>query len=243
MPGSMEKAKIDETGDERLKAQLDSQNRDLFEGKLEQHLRTCTQNATRTHTYSEYIKTKGGYVLKLANNIFNTAKFKVYFTGHAIEGVIQRRKKYIVKDAILPAIPEIAVLGLKFIAVTFGQSRIGSIVFAEYINHKLEVQRVKHSNDFISNFMINFSHNHIFRHHEMEYRITLKNCQCPDSNLDQFNLAYDVFQCPEYWSHDLDKAGENRNCNSGTDGHGTSVHFGPYFNTTFKDCHEFLPPI
>ncbi|KAG9288583.1 hypothetical protein G9A89_008455 [Geosiphon pyriformis] len=215
--------------------------------------------AARTTASTEYIKTEGGYVenewdkdaffimlsifmvITQAVITFKTSNFKVYFTGHAIGGAYALLTALKIKEAFLLNSPDVAGSGLKFIAVTFGQPRIGSTVFAEYINHELEVYRVTHSNDFIPNFRSNFQSNHIFRHHEREYWITPKNCQCPDSNLDQFNLAYDVFQCPGYWSNDLNKAGENRNCNSGTDGRGTSVHFGPYFNTTFKDCREFLP--
>ncbi|KAG9307710.1 hypothetical protein G9A89_023275 [Geosiphon pyriformis] len=181
--------------------------------------------------------------LSKAIETLETGDIKIYFTGHGIGGVYAVLAAIFLKEAFLSYSSEETnnLLNFDFVAVSFGQPRLGNTVFADYINRSLPVYRVTHSNDFIPNFMPLLPKNYRFKHHEREIWIVPKDCECPRQDFDRFELGYDVFQCFGYLPNAIDKVGENMECNSGTDGKGTSVHFGPYFDTTFKDCREFLP--
>ncbi|KAG9291386.1 hypothetical protein G9A89_003490 [Geosiphon pyriformis] len=179
-------------------------------------------------------------LLRKSIDTLKMKRVRFYFTGHAIGGAYAVLTALMIKEAFFALNQEDSeIQNFEFTAVTFGQPRIGNAAFAKYVNRVLEVYRVTHSNDFMPSYLESFRRDYDLSHHEMELWIVPKNCECPDSNLNQFNSLYNLFKCPGY-SYVNVGAGENRECNSGTDGRGTSVHFGPYFNTTFKDCREFL---
>ncbi|KAG9306379.1 hypothetical protein G9A89_018262 [Geosiphon pyriformis] len=182
-------------------------------------------------------------VINKAGLTLNSKEIQLYLTGHGIGGVYAVFAALLLKEVFLTysALETNNYLKLDFVVVTFGQPRLGNALFADYINRMLLIYRVTHSNDFIPNSMPLLPRDYLFKHHEREIWIVPKDCECPRQDFDQFELGYDVFKCFGYWPNAILKVGENMECNSGTDGRGTSVHFGPYFNTTFKDCREFLP--
>ncbi|KAG9291221.1 hypothetical protein G9A89_021723 [Geosiphon pyriformis] len=153
-------------------------------------------------------------------------KLKIYFVGHGIGGA------YAILTGLLVSKSFEYYYGyqdekpnIKWIAVTFGQPRIGNSQFAQHVNKVLETYRVTHKNDHVPHQPKFNPTSHTLMHHELEFWIESCDCQ--------------VYACPGFWNDDVFKAGESKVCNGVTDGEGETAHMGPYLETTFRDCTQF----
>ncbi|KAG9297064.1 hypothetical protein G9A89_004930 [Geosiphon pyriformis] len=184
----------------------------------------------------------------LMQNIKNLLKVdpkppeKLHFTGFGIGGASAVIAAYIVQENFL-AIPEYS--SLRMVVITFGQPRIGNVHFARLINRsKINIYRVTHTQDPIIRFP---TYKFGFRHHEMEYWIGPKTCDCegtpikPKFDMGPTGLSeYDLFRC-RVWNERKGQVEpiDHPECSAGQpfdEKDSQNAHWGPYFNVNFQDC-------
>ncbi|KAG9284949.1 hypothetical protein G9A89_009759 [Geosiphon pyriformis] len=126
--------------------------------------------------------------------------------------------------------------------ITFGSPRPGNSQLAAEVQKRLKiglrVYRITHANDFLPHFPKKSINGESYMHAGTEYWIPGRDCNCEDPDADRILLeGYDIiYECPGFSPQDKQKYGENPGCNLGTDGGGTTAHFGPYFGETFGSC-------
>ncbi|KAG9294518.1 hypothetical protein G9A89_008629 [Geosiphon pyriformis] len=158
---------------------------------------------------------------------------KVYFTGHGVGGVYAvLAGLYILESYYEKVLPELSKpLIVEFLAITFGQPRIGTSQFACLINKRLKVYRVTIYNDYFPHFPIG-NDKMIEVHHDTEYWISEEDCYCSNQIEGNSQLKYQskIYECLNDNGQLFEKKEkENLKGNLGTDGLGELVHFGPYF--------------
>ncbi|KAG9293385.1 hypothetical protein G9A89_003822 [Geosiphon pyriformis] len=173
---------------------------------------------------------------KIKSFLNNPLISKIYFTGHGIGGAYAVIAAMAVLDSPLESngvkLPEVIV-------VTFGQPRIGGIIFAEEINKlNLKIFRVTNGSDYVSRLYLDNLH---YIHHETEYWINNLGCDCPMS-VDGFGEAknFKVYKCTG--AIDGFNAGENPKCNKRqfavSNEEAERAHLGPYFGITMGNCRK-----
>ncbi|KAG9307835.1 hypothetical protein G9A89_023400 [Geosiphon pyriformis] len=163
----------------------------------------------------------------------------VYFTGHGIGGAfaILAALEFLHSTQRRPSMFPKVKYGVQ--AITFGQPRIGTPNFAEYINKHLNVFRVTHTDDFVPQ---NGNPRGEFEHHELEYWISEPDCHCDGSIKNPKSLIeYDkaLFICHGVKRNIVAGTGENLECNAGqpiSNNRLMSPHYGPYFNIKMREC-------
>ncbi|KAG9307836.1 hypothetical protein G9A89_023401 [Geosiphon pyriformis] len=163
----------------------------------------------------------------------------VYFTGHGIGGAFAILAALEFKYALQNNEYKFPELDYDIKVVTFGQPRIGTPNFAEYINKHLNVFRVTHTDDFVPQ---NGNPRGEFEHHELEYWISEPDCHCDGSIKNPKSLIeYDkaLFICHGVKRNIVARTGENLECNAGqpiSNNRLMSPHYGPYFNIKMREC-------
>ncbi|KAG9285300.1 hypothetical protein G9A89_001434 [Geosiphon pyriformis] len=203
----------------------------------------------KMYSLDERAKIEGGWVPitesvmnRLYNKIItmkepNQKSLNLVFIGHGVGGV------YAVQMAMLFLSKIIGHENLQFreleiqlIVVTFGQPRFANIAYTKFINivPKLKIYRVTHANDHVPHKPKVSTSGEKYIHHETEYWILDKNCDCIDNGSE-----FELYKCPGYKKNNPEKFGENLGCNLSTNGLGVDAHYGPYFGTIFGKCESF----
>ncbi|KAG9288027.1 hypothetical protein G9A89_017622 [Geosiphon pyriformis] len=113
---------------------------------------------------------------------------KLLFTGHGIGGAIAAitALTWKIRTADTPGLRDIPI-----ITVTFGAPRIGNEKLARLMNKMLRVRRFTNTNDYVPHFPQIKNGVDILRHHETEYWIFPKSCDCPQDS--------EIYMCQGYF--------------------------------------------
>ncbi|KAG9288659.1 hypothetical protein G9A89_006760 [Geosiphon pyriformis] len=163
----------------------------------------------------------------------------IRFTGHGIGGsyavlaAIKFEKELRKRDTSFPA------SNLFVEAITFGQPRMGNLIFAKFVNKILNVYRVTHANDPIPRVSSPID----WRHHQREYWLAKFDCNCPQYNDDEtvpeILNGHILWECPELEAQGNFES-EHPECNAGqvagTEEKSLLEHRGTYFGVTMGDC-------
>ncbi|KAG9306808.1 hypothetical protein G9A89_005708 [Geosiphon pyriformis] len=151
--------------------------------------------------------------------------------------------------------------------VTFGQPRTGNVPFAKMVNTLLDVTRITHTNDPASHFPPAESGIDFLGHHDYEFWLATRNCDCPGDVPSEKELVneYAVYSCPGYFLKqnetkrvkkqnllfekrffevEDEESGENQECSIGqsiSELPNNYIHKGRYFGVTMNDCINFRP--
>ncbi|KAG9288653.1 hypothetical protein G9A89_006754 [Geosiphon pyriformis] len=173
-------------------------------------------------------------------------KFKLCFIGHGLGGVYAVLAGLIWTELTKDTGSLFGFwkdLEIDFSVITFGQPRIGNPQLANYINLNLKdkIFRVTNKNDPIPRFPMNSDDLPYFIHHELEFWISKRDCDCETTRrLTEIDSSYNLYECRGIWEHDIGNAvGENPDCNVGASPGNSLAHFGPYFGTTMNNCKDF----
>ncbi|KAG9307846.1 hypothetical protein G9A89_023411 [Geosiphon pyriformis] len=163
----------------------------------------------------------------------------VYFTGHGIGGALAVLAALEFKHALHNDQYKFPELVYDIKVVTFGQPRIGSSEFAEYVNKHLNIFRVTNADDFVPR---DVNPRGEFEHHELEYWISEPDCHCDGSIKNPMSLIENdkaLFVCRGFKGNRNERTGENLECNAGqstSNDRYMASHYGPYFDITMREC-------
>ncbi|KAG9293403.1 hypothetical protein G9A89_006688 [Geosiphon pyriformis] len=210
-------------------------------------------------------------VEKINYNLKNKEYKKIIFCGHGVGGGVEWDRMQVVMHRdlgffVLENFPfSLSLIGISYSSIdlsiyTFGEPRVGNIMFARMMNEFVKVTRITHKNDYVPHFPQIKNGLSIMQHHEDEIWIGPAECDCdPDTVLFEGDQA--IWKCGKYrgrwesklpsiqslvekkfWIPNDDLANENEECNAGQSITGSDedlLHFGPYFSITMNDCSPF----
>ncbi|KAG9289546.1 hypothetical protein G9A89_002319 [Geosiphon pyriformis] len=169
---------------------------------------------------------------------------KIRFVGHGVGGAyaVLSALAFHLESRMMRNRQNSIFLGFENIVYTYGEPRIGNMMFARVINELLRVRRVTHTNDYFPHFPKFEENRNLWQHHGREYWIAKPPCDCIQEDLFDFisivGGGYVVYSCQAI--------GEHPDCNTSqtvSEYNPDIPHFGPYFRVIMGNCEPIIDRI